>query len=73
MLSAENLKPVLNTKYKGYKHITLIVVDTTRIVHNLLRDDSHYYLTKPLNTDSVLDKIKLSSDEHGLFDIEIET
>jgi len=72
LLRAENLKPLLNTKYKGYKHVTLIVIDTARIVPKLLSDDSNYYLNQPLNTDSVLDKIKLSSDAQGLFDIDVE-
>ncbi len=75
LLHSEKVQAFLNSNFKGRKHTVLLVIDTSRL-DGVVKDSGEFgvfYIEKPLNTDSVLDRIVLEPDKNGLFDINIES
>jgi len=76
-LSAADVSEELNSEFAGRKHILLLVINCSRLrstVRYLEVDGKeHPFVEGGINLDAVIDKIQLSPNENGRFDLEIET
>lgn len=72
-VDASKLKEHVNRKYGDRKKAILLVVDRARLVNRIRKDEQsgHYIVEEGINTDAILDRISLTQNEEGIFDIEV--
>lgn len=71
----ETLNKLLNESFKGRKNLFILVIDKSRLEPKLdvNKEDKTVEIKGAINTDAVLDKIRIDCNEEGLFDLEIES
>jgi len=71
----ETLNQLLNDSFKGRKNLLILVIDKSRLEPKLQinKETKKVEITGAINTDAVLDKIRIDCNEDGLFDLEIES
>jgi len=77
--TADQIEDVANRYFKGQNNILLVVIDFGKIKSDVKMEDTegrgeeYPHIYGPLNLDAVLDKIKLHSDQDGLFQIDFSS
>jgi uncharacterized protein (DUF952 family) len=73
-VGAQHLRSYVNSKFSDRKKAMLLVIDKARVVNPIQQDKETgiYIIEEGLNTDAILDRITLTQNEEGLYDIEIE-
>ncbi len=71
----ETLNQLLNDSFKGRKNLFILVIDKSRLEPKLRvdKETQKVVIEGAINTDAVLDKIRIDCNEDGLFDLEIES
>lgn len=71
----DNLKEYLNKYYKGRKNLFLLVIDVSRLSTNIQKkkEGNYIMLHSPVNTDAILDKIRIDCNQDGLFDLSVKS
>jgi uncharacterized protein (DUF952 family) len=71
---AANLNDYLNTHFSKRKNLLLLVIDKSRIVHRYKTDSESGMIVveRGINTDAILDKIRLDANADGRFDVDIQ-
>lgn len=74
-VTAAILQEYLNTKYKGRKNLLLLVIDVNRLVTKPKKTDKPnvYRIFAPINTDAILDKIRIDCNENKVFDLNVKS
>lgn len=72
---SQNVQNYLNTHFKGRKNLFLLVVDVSRLSTTLKKKKKgdYIYLYDPINTDAILDKIRIDCNEKGEFDLSVKS
>lgn len=72
-LGAERLKEFINENFQGRRRLFILVIDKSRLVNRAeYNEDKKYYIVKEkINLDAILDKVQITPDKEGLFDIEV--
>lgn len=67
------LNNVLNESFKGRKNLLILVIDKSMLEPKIAVDKASGKVTVEgaINTDAILDKIRIDCNEDGLFDLEI--
>ena len=74
--TADQVEDTANRFFKDQNNILLIVINYGKIQSDVKMEDTegsgqeYPHIYGPLNMDAILDKIKLQSDEDGLFQID---
>jgi uncharacterized protein (DUF952 family) len=71
----ETLNELLNESFRGRKNLFILVIDKSRLEPKLSvnKESKIVEIEGAINTDAVLDKIRINCNEDGLFDLEIES
>ena len=73
-VTSPTLNAYLNTHFQGRKNLLMLVIDRNRLSNSILREENgKLYLSRAINLDTVLDKIRLDSEKDGTFDIKVES
>lgn len=69
------LSKLLNNKFSGRKNLLILVIDKSRLEPKILvdKDSGQVTVEGAINTDAILDKIRIDCNENGHFDLEIES
>lgn len=69
------LNNMLNESFSGRKNLLILVIDKSRLEPKMVLDKELGKVTVEgaINTDAILDKIRIDCNEEGLFDLEIES
>lgn len=72
-VGAGHLRTYVNAKFAERKKAMLLVIDRARVVNPIHQDgDTGMYIVEDgINTDAILDRITLTQNEDGLYDIEV--
>jgi uncharacterized protein (DUF952 family) len=72
----ERLNEYMNEHFKGRKNLFVLVIVKSRVVNKIetiLKDGFKVYaVTDGINTDAILDKIRIDCNDDGLFDLAVE-
>lgn len=77
--NGNQIEKIANEKFKGITELLLLVIDPTRVNARVeIKQDTKNASASPciygpLNTDAIIDKIDLISDDNGNFDIKVES
>lgn len=68
-----SLKDYLDENFRGRKNLLLLVIDKSRVITRVSMDneDQLAIVDDFINLDAILDKIKISCNDSGTFDIEV--
>lgn len=68
------LQNYLNEQFKGRKNLYLLVIDTNRLQSKPQKTEQEgiYKLTKPVNTNAILDKIRIDCNKDKLFELDVD-
>lgn len=74
-VTSEILQTYLNKNYIGRKNLFLLVIDVNRMISKPVKtDDPHIYrVLKPVNTDAILDKIRIDCNKDKEFDLSVKS
>jgi len=69
------LNKLLNETFSGRKNLLILVIDKSRLEPKILvdKDSGKVTVEGAINTDAILDKIRIDCNEDGLFDLEVES
>ena len=76
--TASEIENTANRYFKGKRHLFLIIIDESRVKEEIKyeevegRDEPMPHIMGTLNLDAILDKIVLTPDTNGEFEIKIE-
>jgi uncharacterized protein (DUF952 family) len=70
-----SINQLLNDKFSGRKNLLILVIDKSRLEPKISQnsDSGEIFVNGAINTDAILDKIRISCNEDGQFDIEVES
>lgn len=71
----DTLNDVLNELFKGRKNLLILVIDKSRLEPRIKvnKTSGSVMVEGAINTDAILDKIRIDCNDDGLFDLEIES
>lgn len=74
-VTAEILQEYLNEQFSGRKNLLLLVIDVNRLVSKPVKTDKKevYRIHGPINTDSILDKIRIDCNKNKEFDLSVKS
>ena len=69
------LNSVLNESFKGRKNLLILVIDKSRLEPKIAvdKESGKVSVEGAINTDAILDKIRIDCNDDGLFDLEVES
>jgi uncharacterized protein (DUF952 family) len=72
-VTSDKLNTYLNSDFKGRKNLLILVIDVFRLTnrYHFNNDNGLVEVSGGINTDAILDKIRIDCGEDGLFDIEV--
>ncbi len=68
----DHLNQHLNEKFKGRRNLYILVIDTSRLEYPPKVEGGQAVLSRPVNVDAILDKIRIDSPREGDFDLQVE-
>lgn len=67
------LQEYLNKEHRGRKNLFLLVIDTNRLISKPKKAKYGLrMLNQPVNTDAILDKIRLDCNKDKMFDLDVK-
>lgn len=71
LYKANEVNKELNSTFEGRKNLFLLIIDISRMEKRPKEIDGEVHFEDAIPVDAVLDKIRLSSDKEGKFDVDI--
>ena len=70
-VTSHYLNEYLNSRFRGRKNLLLLVIDKSRLVNPIKKEDENnvLWVIDGINIDAILDKIRLDCDTEGKFDL----
>lgn len=69
----DSLQEYLNKEHRGRKNLYLLVIDMNRLISKPKKGDQGIrILDKPINTDAILDKIRLDCNKDKQFELDVK-
>ncbi|WP_069131387.1 DUF952 domain-containing protein [Rhodohalobacter halophilus] len=71
LFKAGEVNEILNSKFSGRKNLFLIIIDISRMEKRPKEVDGEVRFEDAIPVDAVLDKIRISCEKDGSFDVDI--
>jgi uncharacterized protein (DUF952 family) len=73
-ITSERINEFLNSHFTKRKNLLLLVIDKSRIINRIRteKEKGLIFVERGINTDAILDKIRIDANQDGNFDVEFD-